>query len=572
MKRPSNIFVLASLMGMGLDCAYAAEKTNFSGNSEFRAGEIIVKFKNSKKMDKSRLSLYGIQSEKALNVSHGQFSLMKVNAQKSINMAINELRNDPNVEYAEPNFIYHAIGKKVRNSVQDYLRSLNAPSDPSFSKLWGLHNTGNNEPSSSRGNSSATGVAGADINALEAWKTTKGDSNLVIAVIDTGVDYNHPDLAENIWTNEAEKNGKPGVDDDGNGYVDDVYGYDFSYEDADPMDGNGHGTHCSGTIAASHDNGLGVAGVMAHAKIMAVKFLSDEGSGALSDAILAIDYATKMGAKIMSNSWGGGGRSEALKESIEAAAKAGAVFTAAAGNSSGNNDSYPHYPSNYEVENVVSVASHTYNNNLSSFSCYGKNTVHVIAPGQNILSTTPDNSYDVYSGTSMATPHVTGVIGLLLSHEGDVDFATLKKRLVESSVYSSSYRKKSHSQGRVDAANLLAGVVTPRPYEPAPSDWVDYPFEYESLHPYSSSTSEQKSVSVPGAKYVRVVVAEYDIESNYDALEVRDGQDVLVEKVDGKGTNYHSDYVEGDTLNLKFRSDSIVNKWGFSIKKIQYVP
>ena len=248
-------------------------------------------------------------------------------------------------------------------------------------------------------------------------------------MIDTGIDYNHEDLKANSWTNEAEANGKPGVDDDNNGLVDDVHGYDFANKDGDPLDGHGHGTHVSGTIGAIHDNGIGVAGVMADVTMVAVKFLSDAGSGTTADAVLAIDYATSLGVDVMSNSWGGGGRSEALFDAIKRANEKGIIFTAAAGNSSSDNDQSPHYPSNYEVDNVISVAAHTNGDGLASFSSYGRRTVHVAAPGHKILSTVANNSYDVYSGTSMATPHVSGVLGLLLSKEGNLTVAEVKERL-----------------------------------------------------------------------------------------------------------------------------------------------
>ena len=305
-------------------------------------GEMIVKLRNTKSFMKD-LKSFGVEYKRPIDVLFGEFAIVKSLGQKSISEIIETLNQDPSVEYAEPNFIYNIVKPIEEFSLDALVRSsqpqLNyTPNDPKFVELWGLHNTGSNEPGGS------TGLAGADINALNAWDITKGSKSVTIAVIDTGVDYNHPDLKDQMWVNTAEKNGTAGVDDDGNGYVDDIYGYDFANNDGDPIDGHSHGTHCSGTIGATHNNGLGVAGVMADVKIMAIKFLSDSGSGSTEGAIKAIDYATKMDVDLMSNSWGGGGRSQALEDAITRAKDAGILFTAAAVNSSTNNDSSPHYP------------------------------------------------------------------------------------------------------------------------------------------------------------------------------------------------------------------------------------
>jgi len=523
-------------------------------------GEIIVKLKSQKTRSfLSRKSKFGLQVKELMNLSIGNIVVFKT-SDKSFNETLKRINLDPAVEYAEPNYLYRAIGK-----------SENKSADPKFGDLWGLINKGNNEPAGSRGNSSATGTAGSDINAVNAWKITKGSRAVKIAVIDTGVDYNHPDLKNNMWTNLAEKNGKPGVDDDGNGYVDDIHGYDFANNDGDPMDGNGHGTHCAGTIAAEHDNGVGIAGVMAEASIVGVKFLTDEGSGSTAAAIKAVDYATKINVDIMSNSWGGGGSSQALKESIERARDAGIVFTAAAGNSATDNNTQPHYPSNYDVENVISVAAHNYNDELAYFSCYGSKTVHVSAPGRNILSTTPNNSYDVFSGTSMATPHVSGVIGLYIAENGRTDLKTLRDNLMSSSVYGKAYKKKTISKGRVDAYNFLSGVVAERPYEPKPSEWISLSETHESIHPYGSDSNTSKSFSVSGARFIRVVFEKIDMENNYDFIVVKDEAGAVVDKITSKHDDFISEYADGDSLTVGITSDASVNNWGFKIKEIQYV-
>ena len=551
-----------ALVGLSMVLSTAHANKLQSETPAYVPGELIVKFKNLKNMN----SLGGLEISKHISKN---IAVVKYNEKSSIGSQISKLKQNPNVEYAEPNYIVKAI--KMKKSIWENLNSINT-NDPKFNKLWGLVNTGNNEPVSSRGNSSTSGAAGADINAINAWGITKGSKAIKIAIIDTGVDYNHPDLRANIWTNTAEANGIEGVDDDGNGYIDDIHGYDFANKDGDPMDGNGHGTHCAGTIAAVHDNGIGIAGVMAEAEIVGVKFLTDQGSGSSADAIAAIDYATKIGVDIMSNSWGGGGYSQALKDSIVAANRAGIIFTAAAGNSASDNNTSPHYPSNYEVDNVISVAAHNYNDGLASFSCYGSNTVHVSAPGRNILSTVPNNSYDVYSGTSMATPHVTGVVGLYLAHNGTTDPKDLREKLMESSVYGAAYGKKTISGGRVDAYNFLTGVVESRPAKPDPASWQRTSVEvFESAHPYVNNGDLSKTYTVPGAKFLRVVIRQHDLETNYDYLSIKDGSGVEVQRVDGKGSDTVTEYVDGDTITVSFTSDTSVQQWGYLIDEVEYI-
>lgn len=549
--------VLSSAVILGFATPTFAVKPKVSVTQpDYVPGELIVKMRTDLKSLSSFSSLGKVKT-----LTTNTF-LLKSSQKRDLAEVLKELNERSDVEYAEYNFIYKTTGWKS---------SINS-NDPSFNKLWGLKNTGNNEPQSSGRNSSPVGVSGADINAEKAWKITKGDKRIKIAVIDTGVDYNHEDLRANMWVNTAEANGKPGVDDDGNGYIDDIHGYDFSGKNGDPMDGNGHGTHCAGTIAGVHDNGIGVAGVMKDAQIVAIKFLDDNGSGNSADAIMAINYATKVGVDIMSNSWGGGGRSQALEDAIKSARDAGIIFTAAAGNSSTNNDTTAQYPANYDLENVISVAAHNYNDKLATFSCYGAKTVHVAGPGRNIYSTVPGNKYEVYSGTSMATPHVTGVIGLYLAQHGKQDPATLREKLMQTSVYSKSYGRRVISGGRVDAYNFLKGIVTSRPVRPDENAWVHQSVElFETEHPYTANSDISKTFTVPGAKFMRVIVRKYGIEKNYDSLKILDKDGVEVETIDGSGVDYKSEYVEGDTISINFRSDASVQDYGVEIDEVQYI-
>ena len=321
---------------------------------------------------------------------------------KLIEELCEELQNDPSVEYAQPNYIV----------------SIDlTPNDPLYPIQWPLNNTGQVYPASGRFNT-PPGTPDCDIDAPEAWDINTGNSNIVVAVVDTGVDYNHRDLDNNMWKNLAELSGTPAVDDDGNGYVDDIYGYDFGNDDPDPIDDNGHGTHVSGTIAAEGDNNLDITGVCWNAKIMALKFLGAGGSGFIDDALDAFYYAADNGANITSNSWGGGGYSQTDQDVINYAHDQGLVMIASAGN---NPTSEPHYPAAYE--NVIAVIATDSNDQKATFSTYGE-WADISAPGVDILSlraagTSRGTVYDDYttvaSGTSMACPHVSGLAALILS-------------------------------------------------------------------------------------------------------------------------------------------------------------
>ena len=236
------------------------------------------------------------------------------------------------VQYAEPNFIYKT--QLVPNPI--------LPDDPNFAKQWGLHNTGQ-----------TGGINDADIDAPEAWNITTGDEKIIVGVIDTGIDYNHEDLKDNIWTNPNEVAGN-NIDDDNNGYTDDIRGWNFAYNNNDPMDDAGHGTHVAGTIGAVGNNGIGVVGVSWKVKLMALKFLNSSGSGYSDDAAKAVHYVTNNGVRITNNSWGGGPSSNTLREAIQTAQNLNILFVAAAGNSTSNNDRIPSYPASYNFDNIIS--------------------------------------------------------------------------------------------------------------------------------------------------------------------------------------------------------------------------
>jgi subtilisin family serine protease len=341
------------------------------------------------------------------------------------------------VRYVEPDFV---------------ITTSATPNDPSYSRLWGLNNSGQ-----------TGGVADADMDVAEAWDVTAGSRSVVVGVIDTGIDYNHPDLAANIWRNPGEIAGD-GIDNDRNGYVDDVRGWDFANNDADPFDDEGHGTHVAGTIGAVGNNGVGIVGVSWNVSLMALKFLGADGSGSTSGAIAAINYATRMrqsfGVNVVAtnNSWGGGGFSSALRDAIAAGGSAGVLCVAAAGNESANNDATPSYPANYAGDAVISVAATDSSNRLATFSNYGVTTVDVAAPGVGIYSTVPGNRYASYSGTSMATPHVTGTVALLAAANPQATAAQLRTAILSTAVPLPALAGKVATGGLVNAAAALAAV------------------------------------------------------------------------------------------------------------------
>jgi subtilisin family serine protease len=355
----------------------------------------------------------------------------------------------PGVAYVEPDFV---------------IAPERFSGDPSFSSLWGLHNTGQ-----------SGGLIDADIDAPEAWDVTTGSRSVVIAVIDTGVDYTHRDLAANAWRNPGEIAGD-GIDNDRNGFVDDVYGWDFANGDADPMDDEGHGTHVAGTIGAVGGNGTGVVGVNWQVSIMALKFLSASGSGSTSGAIGAINYATRMkrdfGVNVVAtnNSWGGGGFSTALQDAIAAGGRENILFVAAAGNEGTNNDAVPSYPASYTDAAVISVAASDRSNRLASFSNRGAVSVDLAAPGVSITSTLPNDRYGSYSGTSMAAPHVAGVVGLLAAANPGASAAEIKAAILSTTTPVGAFAGRMVTGGLLNAAGAVRAIL---PTAPGPTPPVD---------------------------------------------------------------------------------------------------
>ncbi len=349
------------------------------------------------------------------------------------------------------------------------------------------------------------------LQATTAWDLETGSEDIVVAVIDTGVDYTHPDLAANMWVNTAEIPGN-NIDDDGNGIKDDIYGAKFvSSPNGNPMDDNSHGTHVAGTIGAVGNNGLGVVGVNWRVKIMALKFLSSSGSGSLSGAIQAINYMVMMKARgvnirVVNNSWGGGGYSQPLYDAIARARDAGIIFTAAAGNESNDNDQAPAYPASYDLPNVVSVAAIDSDGNLAGFSNYGASNVDIAAPGVDILSTTPGGTYATYSGTSMATPHVTGALALLLTYDPSLSAEQAIARLYESGMNLASLNGLVRTSRTANVNRMLRNMTEAVPEVPATPAACTYSMEVIPYAPDYSADAAAIAQQADELNYLSVAL------------------------------------------------------------------
>jgi subtilisin family serine protease len=437
-------FPLLLLFIFGLGPAWAGKRPEFDVVSQtsdpawlqndievdYVAGEVLVGFQPGARaadvaQARRALGAASIRQFDRLRLHHWRLP-PGLGVEKAIAMA--GLR--PGVAYAEPNWLLHA----------DLI-----PDDPSFSGLWGLHNVGQDG-----------GTPDADIDAPEAWDLATDAASIIVGIIDSGIDYTHEDLAANIWTNPGEIAGN-GIDDDNNGYVDDVHGWDFANDDNDPFDDAGHGTHVSGTVCADGDNAIGVAGVAWTCQLMAIKFLEAGGGGTTDAAVAAVLYAADMGAHVTNNSWGGDRRSKALQDAIDAYP---GLFVAAAGN---RNSSRTHYPAGFPADHILSVAATDVNDQRAAFSNYGSGWVDLGAPGVGTLSTVPANGYARNSGTSMAAPHVAGVAALVMAESPGLGPLAVKTRILNSVDPLASLSGITASGGRLNAAGALSGGAPPPP-------------------------------------------------------------------------------------------------------------
>src|SRR5688500_4575742 len=403
--------------------------------------EVLVKFKSGVSMDAidALSARFNDQVEDRIENAPGWIAIDDLDDANSA-ATVREYLLLPEVEYAEENFDI-SLSEAVDSSIVPVFAR-----DPQFIEQWALANSGQ------RG-----GKEGADISAPLAWGVTTGSQEVVVAVLDTGVDYKHEDLKPNMWTRPASMEA---YQDAQLGSVDDERGFNAIVNESDPMDDNGHGTHCAGIIGAEGENDLGIAGVNWKVRIMPLKFMNAGGSGTTKDAIEAINYAINrkkagVNVRIISASWGSTQKSRALEEVIRKAYENDILFVAAAGNSSVNNDRSPHYPSSYNVPNVVSVAALDRNDELAKFSNWGAKSVAIGAPGVDILSTWLGNAYEEKSGTSMATPVVSGVAALIVAQQPSMSVDDLRKKLLASTDPIVALKGKTVTGGRINAAKAL---------------------------------------------------------------------------------------------------------------------
>lgn len=398
------------------------------------SGRILVGFSETSNEWAFDLALRRLNAQVVEEYSNGP-SVVQLAPGWNLESAAQRLARIPGVRYAEVD------GLLIRDAA--------IANDPMIDSLWGL-----NQPSD------------IDIDAPQAWTVTTGRPETVVAVIDSGIDLSHPDLVGRIWVNPGEIPNN-GQDDDRNGYADDYNGWNFYARNNDVRDLDGHGTHVAGTIAATANNRTGIAGVAPGVRVMPLKFFGPSNDGAISDAVAAIYYAVDKGAKVINASWGGAGYSRSLEDAIAYANSQGVVFVTAAGNASSNNDLRPTYPPSLALPNVVSVAAIDRDGNLASFSNYGVRTVDVAAPGVSILSTVPGGRYETYTGTSMATPHVSGVVALLASRSPELSAAELVERVRASAKPLPGLNGKVISGGIVDADGALTFGGTSDGSQPA---------------------------------------------------------------------------------------------------------
>ncbi len=421
--------------------------TEFLKGHEIVQQEVILKFRPMHRLaaENDIRNSEDIDASEAIGGDGRAFVIHSRSKRTSDLVASISRRRD--IEYVEPNYILHSDA---------------IPNDPSFANLWGMRNTG-------QVINGVAGKPGADISATLAWDVTTGSRANVVAIVDTGIDYNHSDLAANVWT--APRSFSTNIGGVVRTCPAGSHGFNAVANSFDPLDDNNHGSHCAGTIGGVGNNAVGVAGVNWTASMMACKFLDSAGSGTTANAINAIEFAIQAKAalgvdanvRVLSNSWGGGGFSQALLDEINKADANNMVFVAAAGNNGTNNDVTPHYPSSYSTHNMIAVAATDNSDGLASFSCYGPTSVHLGAPGVDIYSTILGGGYAFFSGTSMATPHVSGACALVLSANGTLNIDQLKAAILNNLDPISSLAGLTITGGRLNVNKAVRSVGAPTP-------------------------------------------------------------------------------------------------------------
>jgi subtilisin family serine protease len=421
--------------------------------------ELVVSFDEGSSASQQRKAITkaGGRIEEELDSIDG--AVITPRGNRTTDQVAERLARSDVVEFVEPNYV---------------VRASRVPNDLAFGRLWGLRNTGQ-----------LSGTPGADISAVAAWDTITG-SDVTVAILDTGIDYRHPDLDGNIWTNGGEV--LDGADNDNNGFDDDLRGINLVSGDSDPLDDSSHGTHVAGIAGAEGDNVIGTVGVNWKVRLMALKFLDEQGEGSTADAAEAIDYAVSHGALVINASWGGPAPSQALYHSISQAGDQGALFVAAAGNEGENADSSPEYPAAFDLPNVISVAASDPEDQLLYFSNYGRRTVDLAAPGEEIYSTSTTRggvpAYATYSGTSMAAPFVSGGAALYLARHPGSSPQKVKDALLQSVDSLPSLAGKTATGGRLNLARALGiGAAVPQAAPPPPAADTTPPSPFRLLRP-----------------------------------------------------------------------------------------
>ena len=419
MKNKTGFFTII------LSLAFLFAVNVYSMERKYVDGEVLIKYKETvtgtlKKKLEEKHALKTIREFKHLKIHH-----MKLLKGADVKELIKKLKQEKHVKYAEPNYLR---------------KPLAIPNDPSWSQQWNMEKIG----------------------MPDAWDISRGSREVIVAVLDTGVDYNHPDLSQNMWVNRYDYPNN-GIDEDGNTingnvYTDDYHGWDFSNNNNDPNDTDGHGTHIAGIIGALANNNRGVAGINWNVRVMPLKFM--ESTGDVASEIKAIYYAVRMGAKIINASYGDKEYSSAEYDAVKYAGDNGVLFVAAAGNSAGDNDGPSKmYPASYDLPNIISVTASDASDNLASFSNYGATSVDLAAPGSGICSTYKSSDYKTESGTSVAAPHVSGVAALLWAERPDATFAEIKNAILQSVDVVPALSGKVSSGGRLNAYEALRRIL-----------------------------------------------------------------------------------------------------------------
>lgn len=439
-----------------ISCCYFCPIFAFSQTNAYQPDEVLIKWKSHTRTTQRSNLKTQLQVTKTEQLSNQGIELWQLKKTPSGNLVqlIEQYKDHPNIEIIEPNY------KCSTTSIP--------PNDYHFEDLWGLNNIGQ-----------TNGTLDADIDAIEAWGIKKESPNVKIAIIDSGVDWSHPDLVNNIWQNlgeDADGDGRVlewngskwvfdpddinNIDDDNNGYIDDFVGWDFVDNDNDPSDELQHGTLIAGIIGAEGDNGIGITGVTWDVQMAVLRFIDANNQGDVAHAIQAIEYAVANDMPISNNSWGNLPYSEMLAATIQAAANQNHLFIAAAGNHGQSNELTPNYPSAYSFDNIISVAATDRDDQLTRFSNYGATTVDLAAPGKDIFSSLPNNHYGKRNGTSVAAPFVAGACALLLEMSPTASYLDLKNSILNTVDLLPNLNGKTLSGGRLNLNQVLGGVTS----------------------------------------------------------------------------------------------------------------